>query len=59
MYMYKFMCLVQNLVETKSVLGSQELLTNAYGLIAVSAYITSTCYTHMTIHTHNYAHTHN
>ena len=26
----------QNLVENKSVLGTQELLTNAYGLIAVS-----------------------
>ena len=26
----------QNLVENKSVLGSQELLTSAYGLIAVS-----------------------
>ncbi len=36
--LYLSYCFWQNLVETKSVLGSQELLTNAYGLIAVSSY---------------------
>ena len=39
MYDIVLFTILQNLVETKSVLGSQELLTNAYGLIAVSTYM--------------------
>ena len=45
---------LQNLVETKSVLGSQELLTNAYGLIAVSTYMYMSCY--MLSYTHVHVH---